>query len=194
MLSAYVTGKRSFVTESAAQLPEGDCAMKRIVCISSVVVSVALLSLVRAADEPAKTQAAAAKVLDRADLEKEFAESMSGATLVGYFTTNGNEGKGLAEEKYKLKTVKKLEKGDYWLFEYQYGDKGVAIPLPLEMKWAGDTPVITLTDAAIPGVGTFTARVLFYRGEYAGTWSAKDHGGKLFGKIVKDDEEKAAEK
>ena len=58
------------------------------------------------------------------------------------------------------------------------------IPLPpLEVKWAGDTPVITLTDLAIPGLGTFTARVLFYRGEYCGTWSAVDHGGTLFGKI-----------
>lgn len=166
--------------------------MKRIALVLFVVASVALLSLVRAEDKP-KTPAAAPAVADRPTLEKEFAESMSGATLVGYFTTDGHEANGLAEEKYRLKTVKKLANGDFWLFEYQYGEKGVVIPLPLEMKWAGDTPVITLTDAAIPGVGTFTARVLFYRGEYAGTWSAKDHGGKLFGKIVKDDDEKPAD-
>ncbi|HVC95556.1 MAG TPA: hypothetical protein VND64_17810 [Pirellulales bacterium] len=157
--------------------------MKRIACVLLVIVPVAVSSLVRAEDKPSKTPA----VVDRPTLEKEFTESLSGATLVGYFTTNGTKETGLKEEKYKLKNVKKL-RGDTWLFEYQYGDKGVAIPLPLEVKWAGDTPVITLTDAAIPGVGTFTARVLFYRGEYAGTWSAgADHGGKLFGKIVKED-------
>ena len=136
------------------------------------------------AAEPAPKTPAAADA-DRAALEKEFEESMSGATLAGYFTTNGQEGKGLKEEKYHLKTVKKL-KGDHWLFEYQYGAEGKAIPLALEIKWAGDTPVITLTDMKIPGVGTFTARVLFYRGEYAGTWSAGDHGGRLFGKVVKE--------
>jgi hypothetical protein len=171
----------------------GRMTMKRFTCVLFVIVPVAVLSLVHADDKPPKSPA----VADRATLEKEFAESLSGATLVGYFTTNGQKEKGLKEEKYKLKNVKKL-RGEFWLFEYQYGDKGAAIPLTLEMKWAGDTPVITLTDAAIPGVGTFTSRVLFYRGEYAGTWSAgADHGGKLFGKIVKDDgdeNEEAGEK
>ncbi len=142
------------------------------------------------ADEPKAKPAAASEkpATDRATLIKQFEEQMSGATLVGYFTTNGQEQKtDLKEEKYLLKSVKKLPNGDYWLFEYQYGDGGKAIPLPLEIKWAGDTPVITLTDLKIPGVGTFTARVLFYRDEYAGTWSASDHGGKLFGRIVKEE-------
>lgn len=139
-----------------------------------------------AAAEP-ESKAPAAKIVDQAALEKEFEERMSGATLVGYFTTDGQEsGKSLAAEKYRLKSVKKL-KGDHWLFEYQYGDQGKTIPLALEVKWAGDTPVITLTDLTIPTVGTFTARVLFYRGEYAGTWSGgPDHGGKLFGKVEKE--------
>ncbi|HUY87644.1 MAG TPA: hypothetical protein VMV10_02810 [Pirellulales bacterium] len=154
-----------------------------------VAVVLALASLSAAEPEskaPAAKIPAPAKGPDQAALEKEFQESMSGATLVGYFTTNGQkDGKSLAAEKYRLKTVKKLQ-GDYWLFEYQYGDQGKTIPLSLEVKWAGDTPVITLTDLTIPGVGTFTARVLFYRGEYAGTWSGGDHGGKLFGKIVKE--------
>lgn len=119
-----------------------------------------------------------------ARLEEEFAKSLSGATLVGYYTTTGKEQQdGLQAEKYRLGTVKKLNDQDLWLFEYRYGDSDRVIPLPLVVKWAGDTPVITLTDFTIPGVGTFTARVLFYRGEYAGTWSAGDHGGQLFGRV-----------
>ena len=44
-----------------------------------------LVSPLLAADpKPAKT--------DRATLEKEFAEKLSGATLVGTFTTDGKEG------------------------------------------------------------------------------------------------------
>jgi hypothetical protein len=79
-------------------------------------------------------------------------------------------------------------KGDLWRFDTRivYGDHDVTLPLPLTVKWAGDTPVITLTDTGIPGLGTYTARVLIYRGQYAGTWSAGDHGGQLYGRIEKD--------
>lgn len=160
--------------------------MRRTSLIALAAALSCLFSAARA-DEPAATP-------DKAELIKEFEKSMSGATLVGYFTTDGQEIKGgLHEERYVLKSVKKLPNGDFWLFEYQYGKNGDSIPLPLEVKWAGDTPVITLTDLKIPNVGTFTARVLFYRDDYAGTWSASDHGGKLFGRIekAKSDEQDA---
>lgn len=123
---------------------------------------------------------------DRAALEKQFEETLSGATLEGTFTTTGKEDKGLTREKYTLGKVKKL-KDDTWLFEtrIQYGDHDVTLPLALQVKWADDTPVITLTDVLVPGFGKFTARVLIYRGQYAGTWSGGDHGGHLFGKVIK---------
>ena len=34
--------------------------------------------------------------------------------------------------------------------------------------------------------GSFTARVLIYGDAYAGTWGDASHGGKLFGKIVRN--------
>jgi len=53
------------------------------------------------------------------------------------------------------------------------------------IKWAGDTPVIEITDLSLPGMGTYTARVVLYRGQYAGTWSGRGGaGGQLFGKIL----------
>lgn len=123
---------------------------------------------------------------DRTKLIEDFEKTLNEATLVGYFTNSGKEAEGLKSERYKLGKVKKLRgDNDRWVINYQYGDEGPNIPLTLDIKWAGDTPVITLTDVLIPGVGTFSARVLFYRGEYAGTWSASDHGGHLFGKIEK---------
>ena len=69
-------------------------------------------------------------------------------------------------------------------------DKDVTVPIPLEIKWAGDTPVITLTDLAIPSLGTFTARVVIYDGRYAGTWQHGQVGGHLFGRIEKAPPEK----
>ena len=68
----------------------------------------------------------------------------------------------------------------------QCGGRDWPVPIPVLIKWAGDTPVITLTDLAIPGMGTYTARVVLYRDQYAGTWSGKDHGGQIFGKIVRN--------
>jgi hypothetical protein len=123
----------------------------------------------------------------QAELEKQFAETMSGATLIGRFTLGQQQGdKPLTEDKYTLGKVEKLKNG-LWSFEtrIQYGQRDVKVPLALEVKWAGDTPVITLTDVLVPGLGTFTARVLVYRDEYAGTWSGGDHGGQMFGRIVR---------
>lgn len=120
-----------------------------------------------------------------AALEKQFQESLTGATLIGRHSVTGQQ-KELREEKYTIEKVSKLS-GDLWLFQarIQYGSRDVTLPMPLPVKWAGDTPVVTLTDWSIPGLGTYTARVLFYRGQYAGTWSGKNEGGELFGRIVK---------
>ena len=129
---------------------------------------------------------------DRAALEKKFAETLSGAVMTGSFTTTSGEGQGKApkEEKYTLGKVEKLQ-NDYWLFNVriQYGDKDATLPLPLEVQWAGDTPVITLTKQPVPGFGTFTARVLIYDDHYAGFWDGANHGGHLFGRITRPEGE-----
>jgi hypothetical protein len=124
-----------------------------------------------------------------AELEK----TLSGATLVGHFTVtgdneDGNEGDGdkskLAKERYELGEVKHLG-SNQWMIQsrIKYGDHDVTVPLTLPIRWAGDTPVISLDELPIPGLGTFTARVMIYRNHYAGFWSGKDHGGHLFGVI-----------
>jgi len=126
------------------------------------------------------------------ELEKQFAETLTGATLVGQFTVTGvNDNKPLAQDRYTLGTVKKLKNG-FWSFEarIQYGDHDVKLPLALPVKWAGDTPVISVTKVAFPGLGTYSARVVIYGDQYAGTWSGSDHGGQLFGRIVKKGEQK----
>jgi len=116
-------------------------------------------------------------------LEKEFQDTLTGAVLDGHFTrTNSKE---LSQDKYTIVRATKL-KGDMWRFEarIQYGNRDITIPLDIEVKWAGDTPVITVTDREFP-MGVYTARVVIYRGQYAGTWSGKTNGGQMFGKIVR---------
>ena len=119
--------------------------------------------------------------------EQRFQEMLSGVTLAGHFTITGEQDSStLREEKYTIRKITKLS-NDYWLFfaRIQYGGRDVTVPLKLEVKWADDTPIITLTDLELP-LGTFTARVIIYRGQYAGTWSNNRVGGHLFGIITKD--------
>jgi len=121
----------------------------------------------------------------QADLEQKFQQMMSGVTLIGHSASLKDESTA-GEEKYIIEKVSKLG-GETWLFNarIQYGSHDVPVPLPVTIKWAGDTPVITITNVTIPGLGTYTARVLLYQDQYAGTWSSKDHGGQVFGKIVR---------
>jgi len=123
---------------------------------------------------------------ERAALEAAFARTMSGATLVGNFTLDQAPEAAPQPEAYRLGKVEKLPGGDQWRFEAQieYGGKTSTLPLVLDVKWAGDTPVITLTDLAIPLMGTFTARVVIYGERYAGIWSGADHGGQMYGRLV----------
>lgn len=122
---------------------------------------------------------------ERARLEKEFEEMMSGATLSGRFSSFRTD--AIREEKYTVGKVSKLT-GDTWVINarIQYGGNDYTVPVPVKVLWAGDTPVITLTDVSLPGSGTYTARVLCYRGHYAGTWANnKGAGGQMFGKFEK---------
>lgn len=125
---------------------------------------------------------------------KKFEEMLSGVKLAGHFTILGKDDK-MPEEEYTITSVKKLATGDFWMFQarIKYGPHDYDVPLPLEVKWADDTPMITLTDFTILNQGPFSARVLFYDGKYAGTWSHGKVGGHLFGKITKMKEEKSEE-
>jgi len=114
----------------------------------------------------------------------DFERMMNGAALVGHSTLDGKDGLS-GEERYSIDRVSKLT-GDVWMFEARIKLEGheIPVPIPVTVKWAGDTPVIEVTDLGIPGMGSYTARVVLYRDRYAGTWSGKDHGGQLFGAIV----------
>jgi hypothetical protein len=118
------------------------------------------------------------------DLEKQFEQMMNGAALVGRSTLDEKEGLS-GEERYSIDRVSKIG-GDVWMFQARMKLEGheIPLPIPVTIKWAGDTPVIEVTDMGIPGMGTYTARVVLYRDRYAGTWSGKNHGGQLFGAIV----------
>ena len=124
----------------------------------------------------------------QAALEKAFSAKLSGAALVGRYSVDGrDEAKPPSPERYELESVTKL-KNDYWVFlaRVKYGDVNVKLPITLKVLWAGDTPMISLTNLTIPGLGSeLSARVIFHGDRYAGTWQHGKAGGHMWGRIEK---------
>ena len=136
--------------------------------------------------DPAKKSATEIGVNDQ-NAEAEFealSKQLTNCVFEGHFTIDGQDVPP-KKEQYFLKKVKKLSTGDYWLFQtrIKYGDHDVTVPLSLPIKWAGTTPVITVDNVTIPGLGTFNARVLIADGKYSGTWQHGKVGGHLYGTI-----------
>lgn len=125
---------------------------------------------------------AAADPAEQAKLEKQFGETLTNAVLSGGYTIEGDDTP--KNDRYTiLKAVK--GDGDKWVITAKIEYKGIGLPVDLSVPvlWAGDTAVISLTDYKVPGLGTFTARVMFYGDHYAGTWKGGGHGGMMWGKI-----------
>jgi hypothetical protein len=119
-------------------------------------------------------------------LERQFTDQMKGAVLVGRFTVAGREDRQAIPDRYDISSVEKVG-DDQWRFNarIRYSSVDVTVPIVVTMRWAGDTPMITITDLTIPRMGTFTARVFFYGDRYAGTWQHGTVGGHMFGRIEK---------
>ena len=79
------------------------------------------------------------------------------------------------------------EKDDLWIIRarIQFAENDVTLPVRVRVVWAEDTPIITVDEVSIPGIGVYTARVMIYRGYYCGTWFGKDYGGVMSGEIIK---------
>jgi hypothetical protein len=140
--------------------------------------------------QPAKIDPKAAQ----AERESAFAKLLSNATLDGNFTMTGSgqDSTKLMHDKYTLAEVKKLD-GNQWLIRtrIQYGDKDFTVPLTLPVEWAGDTPVIIVDNVGLPGLGSVSARVMFFADHYAGFWQHGTRTGHLFG-VIRHDADKSA--
>ena len=136
-----------------------------------------------------ETQAAKSADTIKTDQQRieRLAKLLTNSRWTGQFTTidqDGVVGKA-AKETYEITKAEKLSDGNLWMLtaRINYGKRDVTVPLPINIFWAGETPVITVDQLLIPGLGTFDARVLIRKGKYSGTWTHNDHGGHLFGKI-----------
>ena len=123
------------------------------------------------------------------DLERDFAERMQNVVLVGHFTIEGRERGGGSPERYEIASIAKVG-DDRWRFDVRmvYGSVDATLPVVVPILWAGDTPMVSITDFTIPTLGTFTARVFFYDDRYGGSWQHGEYGGLMYGEIEAMDE------
>lgn len=118
--------------------------------------------------------------------EAAFSEQLSNSVLTGSFTVDGDETVP-KPERYEIESVTKAT-GNLWTFmtRIKYGKTDARLPVTVPVVWAGDTPMVQLTNATIPGLGQeFSARVIFYENRYAGTWQHGAKGGLMFGTFRK---------
>ena len=134
----------------------------------------------------------AAQESNRAELEAKFKETMTGVTLTGRFSSIKDG--VLSEPKSEKYTIVSVEKGngDAWTVnaKLHYGGQEIVAPIPVQVKWAGDTAVMSVDALRIPGPNgygnnAYSARLLIHDGTYSGTWSGGNHGGMMMGLIVK---------
>ena len=120
------------------------------------------------------------------ELERAFAERMQNVVLTGHFTLEGRERRDGNPELYEITSVTNVG-GDRWRFDVHmvYASVDVTLPVVVPIVWAGDTPMVAMTDVSIPGLdGSFTARVMFYEDRYAGSWQHGQYGGLMYGTIA----------
>jgi hypothetical protein len=157
----------------------------------TIVITVAVLTLVAAAFAggwvAGRTGIGAAVPVAALDArERAFADGMQHVVLDGVFTVDGAPG-APRPDRYEITSVEKVG-GELWRFSARlvHDSTDVTLPIVVPMKWVDDTPVVMLTDYRIPTLGTFSARVFFYRDRYAGTWwHGNEIGGHLYGRITR---------
>ena len=123
---------------------------------------------------------------DLNELEQQFVERMQGVVLVGHFTVEGQENPSGNPERYEIESVTKVGENS-WRFNTHltYGNIDATLPIVMPIVWAGDTPMVSITDFSIPTLGTFTSRVIFYSDRYAGSWQHGEYGGVMYGTITR---------
>jgi hypothetical protein len=119
------------------------------------------------------------------DRERAFTERMKNVSLVGVFTVAGRDTRTPSPDRYDIRSVDKVG-DDLWRFTVSMSDSGNAVvPVTVPMRWVGDTPVIDMREYSIPGMGSFSAHVVFDGDQYAGTWANPKVGGLMYGRIEK---------
>lgn len=127
--------------------------------------------------------------------EQAFSDRLKNARFTGRWSlvADGRMGEERADE-YLINSATKVS-GDDWVIvtRMRFGTVDVNVPITVQVKWAGDTPVISVSELAIPQVGTYSARVVVDKDQYGGSWRGQGYGGLMYGVIEKRKDDVASE-
>ena len=155
--------------------------MKRVL-IRSVLLFVLLLT----SQLPALAQGSS-------DAETNFVAMLKNATLKGTWAPvqQAQLGGSRKDDGYRIARVEKKD-GDKWSLVYliTYQGKEMEFPMPVTVKFAGDTAVLILDNVrAGRDKANWSARVMFHENVYTGRWwetGNKEHGGTIEGLVTHD--------
>ena len=125
------------------------------------------------------------------EAEANFIAMLKNATLKGTWAPvqQAQLGASRKDEGYRIARVEKKE-GDKWTLVYlvSYQGKDIEYPMPVTVKFAGDTAVLILDNVrAGRDKANWSARVMFHENVYTGRWwetGNKEHGGTIEGIVT----------
>ena len=125
------------------------------------------------------------------DVEANFVSMLKNATLKGTWAPvqQAQLGTSRKDDGYRIARVEKKD-GDGWMLVYlvTYQGKEMEYPMPVTVKFAGDTAVLILDNVrAGRDKANWSARVMFHENVYTGRWwetGNKEHGGTIEGIIT----------
>jgi hypothetical protein len=127
------------------------------------------------------------------EVETNFVAMLKNAALKGTWAPvqQAQLGTTRKDDGYRIARVEKKE-GDKWSLVYliNYQGKDIEYPMPVTVKFAGDTAVLILDNVrAGRDKANWSARVMFHENVYTGRWwetGNKEHGGTIEGVIIHD--------
>lgn len=140
-------------------------------------------------DAPAT--AADAPKPEAVDPEARFRALLTKASLTGRWAPlrDGVLGDERGGDSYRIEGVTKTG-GESWVVraKLSYRQREFVLPIPVKVRFVGDTAILILDGLAIPEGGTYSARVMFHGQTYSGSWSGGRGGGMLYGVITNETE------
>lgn len=142
--------------------------------------------------QPAGTTSAPAE-LDMTDAERAFQSLLDGAEMIGSYTMELPDAPkadtpAQAADRYVIHGIRKIGP-QLWQIDagMRYNGRDIRLPIPVPVHFADDTPVICVTRLGLPGMGTYSARVMFFADRYVGVWraDATGIGGTMTGRVIR---------
>lgn len=135
--------------------------------------------------------------LTREQLEERLSKTLTNCVMRGTFQPADEAsllGKGQLKpaepDRYVIESAGKASDGRWQVrARIDHGGNSAILPIMVDVAWADDTPVIVVRDLAVPGIGTYSARVMIFGNFYTGVWFGDCYGGVMSGQIVRQEDE-----